>query len=141
VNVPLRCIVAFALLAAAPAELACGGSDDETTRKEQLREVQIQSLAAYSCMPESLRRELRRLEKRHDARVKAIYRASQPKGATGGTTAPAGFQQLVERDHVRLRLLRRAQTIYRSYSPGGRDYEAGCYLREREKARSRLEGT
>jgi hypothetical protein len=137
--VPLRFCLLVALIAAAPAVLACGGSDDEPTRQEQIREVEIQSLAAYACMPANLRRELRRLENRHEARLKAIYRASRPKGATGGTTIPPGFQQLVERDKVRLRLLRRAQAIYLRYSPGGRDYEAGCYLREREKARNRLE--
>jgi hypothetical protein len=139
--VRLRSCLVIALVATAPAGLACGGSDDKNTRKEQIREVEIQSLAAYACMPASLRRELRSLETKHDARLKAIYRASRPKGATGGTTIPPGFQQLVENDKVRKRLLHRAQTIYLRYSPGGRDYEAGCYLREREKARSRLEGS
>ena len=91
-------------------------------------------------MPESLRRELRALEKRHDTRVRALARASLPKGATGGTTPPVGFERTVEADKVRKRLLLRARTIYSRYSPGGQDYEAGCYLRERERARARVEG-
>jgi hypothetical protein len=140
VNAPLRCLIAFALLAAAPGELACGGSDDGNTRAEHIKEIEIQSLAAYACMPADLRRELRTLERRHDARVRALARASLPKGATGGTTPPIGFEQTVEADKVRSRLLRRARAIYGRFSPGGRDYDAGCYLREREKARNTVEG-
>jgi hypothetical protein len=142
VNVPLRCLVAIALVGTLPAQLACGSSEDKLTRSEQIREVEIQSLAAYACMPKNLRRELRRLEKQHDARVEKLARAAQPKGTTGGTSPAIGFEQtVVERDKVRIRLLHRAQAIYKAYSPGGRNYDAGCYLPEREKARTRIEGS
>jgi hypothetical protein len=127
-----------AVLATAPMQLACGGSDDKTAN-EQVRELEIQSLAAYSCMPKNLRRELRTLEKRHDARVRALAEASIPKGATAGTTPPVGFQQTVQSDPLRKRLLRRARAIYGRFSPGGEDYDPGCYLREREEARRRIE--
>jgi hypothetical protein len=137
---PRLCLV-FALVAVVPALAACGSSEDKLTQQEQIREVEIQSLAAYACMPKSLRRELRQLEKQHDARVQKLARAAQPKGTTGGTTPPIGFEQsVVAKDKVRLRLLHRAQAIYKAYSPGGRNYDAGCYLPEREKARTRVEG-
>jgi hypothetical protein len=140
--VRLRLCLVIALVAAAPAQLACGSSDDKPTQEEQVREVEIQSLAAYACMPESLRRELRRLEKQHDARVRKLAKAAQPKGTTGGTSPPAGFERtVIERDKVRLRLLHRAQVIYKAYSPGGRNYDAGCFLPQREKARARVEGS
>jgi hypothetical protein len=127
-------------MAVAPLQIACG-SDDGSQANEKFREVEIQSLAAYECMPKGLRQELRALERRHDARVQALARAALPKGATAGATPPAGFEQTVEADPVRDRLLRRARAIYRSYSPGGDDYDAGCYLREREEARARIEGS
>jgi hypothetical protein len=132
----IRTTIAIGLVATLP--LGCGGSD-ENSNDQQVRDVEIASLAAYECMPSRLRSELRQLEKRHDARVREIARASLPKGATGGATVPPGFQQQVERDPVRLRLLRRARVIYQRYSPGGKDYDPPCYLRERERARNRLE--
>jgi hypothetical protein len=138
---PRLCLV-IALVAAVPAVAACGSSVDKLTRQEQIREVEIQSLAAYACMPKSRRRELRQLEKQHDARVQKLARAAQPKGTTGGTTPPIGFEQsVVEKDKVRLRLLHRAQVIYKAYSPGGQNYDAGCFLPEREKARTQVEGS
>ena len=137
----VRGFIALALIAACSAPLACGGSDDSgPSREDQIREVEIQSLAAYACMPANLRRELRTLEKRHNDRVRALARASLPKGATGGTTPPVGFERTVENDQVRNRLLRRARGIYQRFSPGGQDYDAGCFIREREKARTRVEG-
>jgi hypothetical protein len=140
--VRLRLCLVIALVAAVPSQLACGSSDDKPTREEQIREVEIQSLAAYACMPKSLRAELRQLEKQHDARVRKLARAAQPKGTTGGTSPPIGFEQtVIQRDKVRLRLLHRAQVIYKAYSPGGRNYDAGCYLPQREKARARVEGS
>jgi hypothetical protein len=140
--VRLRLLLVIALVAAVPAQLACGSSEDKVTQEEQIREVQIQSLAAYACMPENLRRELRQLEKQHDARVRKLAKAAQPKGTTSGTSPPIGFEQrVVERDKVRLRLVRKAQVIYKAYSPGGRNYDAGCYLPQREKARARVEGS
>jgi hypothetical protein len=135
----LRGSIAVVLVALAPLQLACGDSDDGSAK--EIREVEIQSLAAYACMPADLRRRLRQLERRHDARIRALARASIPKGATGGVTPPPNFQQTVEADPVRGGLLRTARGIYRRYSPGGRDYDPNCYLREREKARNRLENT
>jgi hypothetical protein len=141
-NVRLRLCLVIALVAAVPAQLACGSSEKKPSREEQIREVEIQSLAAYACMPDSLRRELRQLEKQHDARVRKLAKAAQPKGTTGGTSPPVGFEQtVIARDKVRLRLLHRAQVIYKAYSPGGRNYDAGCFLPQREKARARIEGS
>jgi hypothetical protein len=134
----LRGTLTIVLLAAVPAQLACGGSDGKSV-DQQIREVEIQSLAAYACMPKNLRRELRMLERRHDARLRALARKNIPQGVTAGTTPPSGFRQTVEADPLRKSLLRRARTIYRRHSPGGADYDPACYLREREKAERRLE--
>jgi hypothetical protein len=140
--VRLRLCLAIALVAAVPAQLACGSSDKKPTQEEQVREVEIQAFAAYHCMPKSLQRELRQLEKKHNARVRKLARAAQPKGTTGGTSPPVGLEQtVIERDKVRLRLLHRAQVIYKAYSPGGQNYDAGCFLPQREKARARVEGS
>jgi hypothetical protein len=115
----------------------CGGSDQEPP-SDAIRQLEIRSLAAYNCMPKDLRRELRVMERRHDARVRQLAREAPPGADVGATAANQQFRQTVESDPQRRRLLRRAQAIYKRFVPGGNDYEPGCYLRERQKAKTRL---
>jgi hypothetical protein len=133
------CAIALTLVASMLAPLGCGDAKQKPL-SEQLRDVEIRSLAAYACMPQSLRSELRVLERRHNARVAALAKkAGVPAGATGGTTLPPNYQQTVENDPIRTRLVRRARVIYGRYLPGGDDYDESCYQRERAAAQSRLE--
>jgi hypothetical protein len=120
-----------ALVALAPMQLACGeDSGNGGPSKTEVRRVQIDSLAAFACMPKSQRRELRSLEKRHAARLTALARENPP---------GPGFERIAEADPARQRILRKARAIYREYLPGGRRYDASCFFREREKARRRVE--
>jgi poly-gamma-glutamate capsule biosynthesis protein CapA/YwtB (metallophosphatase superfamily) len=131
-----RALIAVALVAAAPAQIGCGGSDEQEQVQEAIRDVEIRSLAAYECMPGNLRRELRELERKHNVRLRTLARKSLPKGTPAGTTPPGDFRQIVEADARRRQILAQARAIYRRYSPGGRDYDATCYAREKEKAKA-----
>jgi hypothetical protein len=131
------------LLSAGLLVAGCGGDGDSSTgpSKEQLRKSEIESLAAYACMPAKQRSELRTLEARHNTRLRQLARkAGGPTGTTGpaGTTGEA-FKRTVEADAVRSRLLAKARAIYNDFLPGGDKYDGGCFLREREKARKRIE--
>jgi hypothetical protein len=130
---PFRGALAIALIAVTGTQIACGGSD-EGSSNPQIRQVQIESLAAYACMPEGKRRELRALERRHDARVRELARANPKGGVTGPT-----FRQTVQSDPARLRLLAKARAIYRQYLPGGKAYDPSCFFREREKAKAQVQ--
>jgi hypothetical protein len=125
----LRATIATAFVAVAPMLIACGKSDSGPSSKE-IRRVEIEARAAYSCMPKNLRRELRVLNRRHEARLAELAR-TKPAGP--------GFQPAVLADPVRKRILRRARGIYAEYLPGGRGYNAACYFREREKAKTKLQ--
>jgi hypothetical protein len=133
VRIAFRATLALALLVMIGTQTSCGGSD-EGSSNPQIRQVEIESLAAYACMPEAKRRELRALERRHDARVRELARRIPKAGVTGPT-----FRQTVQSDPTRLRLLAKARAIYRQYLPGGSGYDASCFFREREKAKTRLE--
>jgi hypothetical protein len=133
-RIGVRRLLAIALIAAAGSQIGCGGSDEESSNQE-LQQVQIESLAAYACMPEARRAELRRLERQHNARIRALAEQS-PQGATG----PA-FRRTVESDPARRRVLAKARAIYRLYLPGGKKYDAACFFREREKAKTRVTGS
>jgi hypothetical protein len=133
-----RFVAAVVLVVCLVVPLGCGEAKQKPL-DEQLRDVEIRSLAAYACMPKNLRAELRSLERRHNARVAALTARNVPEGATGGTSAPAGLGQTIENDPVRTRLVARARSIYRQYLPGGTNYEASCYQPQRAAAKERLE--
>jgi hypothetical protein len=131
-------LLAVAVAGAVCVSGGCGESKEEAPN-EQIRQLEIQSRAAYNCMPNELRRELRVMERQHDARIRQLARKNVPGAGVGATAAQERFQQIVEQDPRRSRLLRKARGIYRRYLPGGADFDARCYLREREKARNRIE--
>jgi hypothetical protein len=135
----LRTAIGAALVVSMLVPLGCGGEAKQKPLSEQLRDVEIRSLAAYACMPKNLRRELRSLERRHDARITALAKTALPAGATGGTSLPPSYRQTVENDPLRNQLLRRARLIYHRYLPGGQNYKASCYQPQRAAAKARLE--